>query len=317
VIAVKKIINQLTLRAGIATALCISFLIFPPLRVSSAGAAARVTADLKSESQFRSEASRYDGAIRAMSGIVTMKLETGEDLKKALAILDREGPNLKLHFSKFVVLALSDSTFANAVKKKLPDKQAADAFAKELKSDPKAVLKLDGAESLTSRIQRSAESDAAVLRRAGERLKEAAERIKKAGQRSAAPGFGVTDEFRVIQAGFSAATEPVDAHHTLAMTAQRRGGDLSNRFVRVLIVVVPIIVRAAEQAIADILRPFEEEDVDQVTACQERAEARHLTCVSEANALPSGPLFFQREVAIGLCYSQLLAEQAACLVLII
>jgi hypothetical protein len=313
-----KIVNSISLRAGISIALCASFIIYPLERFSPARAAtACAAADLKSESEYRNEASRYDASIRAISGIATMKLETGEDLKKALVILDRERQNLRFHFSKLVILVLSDSTYTDAIKKKTPDRQAAEALARELQADRKAVLKLNGAEPLAARIQRSAESDAATLQRVAERLKEAAERIKKAGQRSAAPDLGATGKFRMMLA-FSEARAPVDAHHTLALTPQRRGADLSNRIVRALIIVVPIILRTElGQAVLDIFRPFEQEDVDQVAACQEGADARYLTCVSAANNLPAGFPFFQREVAVGLCYSQWLADQAACLILII
>jgi hypothetical protein len=305
----KKIINLVTLRAGIAT-LCLSFVSYPTVRLSFAvGATGLVTSDLKSESQFRSEAARYDAAIRAISGITTMKLETGDDLKKALAILDRERPNLKLHFSKFVVLGLSDSTFSGAVKKRVSDQQAAEAFAKELEANHKAILMLDGAEALRARIRRSAESDAAVLRRAGERLKEVAAKLKKAAQQGAAPGLGVTDEFRVIRTGFGGATEPVDAHHTLSTTPQRRG---INPVIRVLLI---ILRTDLGQRILDVLRPFENEDVDEVAACQEEADARYLTCVAAANDLPSGFPFFQREVEQGACYGDWLFTQAACLTL--
>lgn len=304
-----KIANSVTLRAGIAAALCISFLIYLPLRVSSAGTAAHAAIDVKSESQYRSEATRYGSAIRAISGIATMKLETGEDLKKALAILDRERPSLKLHFSKLVVLGLSDSTFSSAVKKRASDERAAEAFAKELEADRKTILKLDGAEALKARIQRSAESDAAVLRRAGERLKEASEKLKRAGQRGAAPGLGVRDEFRVIRAAFDRAPAPMNAHHTLSMALQRRG---LNPAIRVLLI---ILRTELGQRFVDVIRPLEQEDVDEVAACQGEADARYLTCVAEANRLPSGFPFFEREVAQGLCYSKWLAEQADCLLL--
>jgi len=305
-----KIITTVTLKALIATALCISFLIYSPLRLSSALAmTGHAAADLKSESQLRSEAARYDSAIRAISGIGTMKLETGEDLKKALAILDRERPSLKLHFSKSVVLGLSDSTFSRAVKKRVSDERAAEAFAKELKADSKTILKLDGAEALKSRIQRSAESDAAVLRRAGERLKEASERLKRAGQRGAAPGLGVRDEFRVIRAAFDRATEPLNAHHTLSTSPQRRG---LNPIIRVLLV---LLSTELGQRFVDVIKPFEQEDIDEVAECQGEADARYLTCRAEANRLPSGPLFFEREVAQGLCYAAWLAAQADCLLL--
>ena len=48
----------------IAIAVCFSLISYPQLRFSSEeGTATRAAADRKSESQFRSEAARYDSAI--------------------------------------------------------------------------------------------------------------------------------------------------------------------------------------------------------------------------------------------------------------
>ena len=300
----KNIITSVTLRAGIATALCIAFVIYLPLRVSSA-AAAHVAIELKTESQYRSEATRYGGAIRAIAGIATMKLETRDDLKNARAILDRERPNLKFHRSKFVVMAISDSTFADAVKKMGSDKRAAEAFAKEGAADSRVVLKLDGAESLRTRIRRSAEADAAILRRAGERLKEAAQKIRQVSQ-GAATGFGATGEFKVIQAGFSEASQPNAALETPAMSAQ-------DPLTIIAILWIAFIVLLPTVSIIVILARYagEEEDIDQVAECQETADNRYLSCVSEANDLP--PLV--SDVAKAACYGDWLINQAGCLTL--
>ena len=130
-----------------------------------------------------------------------MKLDTPDQLKQSLDILDRERPNLKLHRSKLIVMAISDATFSSAVKKRMPDKQSAEALLKELDADPKAVLKLGGAESLKTRMQRSLTADAAILGRAAERLKEAAERIINARQGSTSPGLGTTHEFKLVRVG--------------------------------------------------------------------------------------------------------------------
>jgi hypothetical protein len=302
----KKIINLVTLRAGIATALYLSFLLYPPLRLSSAKAAAttRPGADLKSESQLKSEAARYDGAIRAISGVATMKLETGEDLKKAFAILDRERGNLKLHFSKLVVLAISDSTFSSAVKKKLPDERAAEAFAKELKADLNGVLKLEGAGSLKTRMERSVEADAAVLRRAGERLKAAGERLKKTAHKGAAPGVWATGEFRVIRAGFSAATQPITAPSPVIF------GPL---IVIAISYAVGLFFPSVFVGISVIQNIFTEQGQDQVAACQERVDASLSRCVSEAEDLPSGFPFFIREGAVAACYGTWLIQSGECL----
>lgn len=308
----KKLTISVTLRAGIATALCLSFLLYPPLRPSSATAAsAHAATDLKTESQLRSEASRYDGAIRAVAGIATMKLETPEDLKKAFAVLERERPNLKFHFSKLVVLAISDSTYSGAIKKKIPDKQAAEAFAKELEADLKAVLKLDGARSLKTRMERSAEADAAVLRRAGERLKLAGEKIKKAAQQAVAPDSGASSELRVIRAGFGAATQPFTAPSPVVFVQL-----IILALAYAVIVLNPIQVTTflAIGFLASLFTNlFTEEGQDQVAACQEEADDRYRSCESDANALPSGFPLFIREAALALCYGTWLIETGDCL----
>lgn len=303
----KKIINLVTLRAGIATALCASLLVYPSLRVSAAGpgSTARAATDVKSESQFKSEASRYDGAIRAISGVATMKLDTADDLTKAVAIVEREQVNLKLRFSKFVVTGLSDSTFSSAVKKKLPDKQAADAFAKELKADRKAILKLDGAEALKARIERNAQADAAVLRRAGERLKEAAERIKKAAQGNAGSSGMPAEEFKVIRASFSIRDE-------VAVAPGPRGMSPAEP------VSVSIIVAVAISAslLAGFALGYVQHDVttvqDEETKCLEKADDSYSSCRSAANELPRGFPLFLRETARALCIAKWLLDTAAC-----
>jgi hypothetical protein len=307
----KNIANPFRLRNGIAHALCLSFLIYLPLRVSSAEAAAHVAADLKSESQFRSEASRYDGAIRAISGIATMTLGTGDDLKKAFAILDRERPNLKFHRSKLVVLGLNDSTYTSALKKKVPDKRAAEAFAKEVAADRKALLKLEGAESLVTRMRRSVEADAATLRRIADRLKEAAEKIKKAGQGRTSPSEGAADGFKLVRAGFSEAAQPTAAPDLLLMSSQ--GGPAELLLVVLLAYAVLLVVTLYGVAIASFFNIGTKEDEDAVASCQVKADDGYLRCVSAASDLPSGFPFFQREAATALCYADWLRNQSGCL----
>ena len=318
----KKIINLGTLRVGIATTLCLSFLIYPELRVSSAGlTATRAAADLKSESQFRSEAARFDAAIRAINGISTMKLETGDDLKRAIAILDRERPNLKFHRSKLVVLVLGDSIFMNAVKKKAPDKQTAEAFAKELNANRQAIFKLDGAESLKTRIRGSVESDAATLRRAGGKLKEAAQKLKKAGQGGTAPNLGANREFKVIRASFSQAEQPLAANDSLITTPQDQ---VSRDFPRIKEtppenIAIALVLAAAVYIVGFVGLAVWELIVDlgsetsQEAECQKKADEDYTKCVAAASALPSGFPLFLREAATGLCYAAWLLAQAECL----
>lgn len=287
----KKIAISITLRTVIALALCFTLIGYPQLQISAAGATPSA-ADLKSQSQFRNEASRYENAMRAIAGISTMKLETTEDLKRAIAILDRERPNLKLFFSKLVVIGFSDSTFSNAVKKKMPDKQAAESFLKGLQADHKAVLRLDGAESLATRLQRTAESDATILRRAGERLKEAAEKIKRVGQVGRSPGFRHNDEFKVTRVGFRKKTLPIPAPNTVMQVAE--------------ILLFALACGAFTAAVilygAFIIRVSENETGQAIVECKEAADDRYVTCAAGADIFK-----------LAGCYTVWLFEHGACL----
>lgn len=208
----KNIVKSSLLQMLVAGVLCLTFVLYAPSRISFASIAAPAAApeDLKSASQFRSEAAQYDRAIRAVGAVATMKLDTADDLKRALEILARDRLSTKLLFSKLVTLALNDSTFAAAVKKKVPNSEAAEAFAKDLKADRKAILKLDGAGVLKSRLERSLEADIATLRRAADRLKAAAAKVKKSQERSSLQLYG-TDEFKLVRVSSNFPLEPADA----------------------------------------------------------------------------------------------------------
>ncbi len=308
----KKITALVELRAAIAAALCLS-IIYPQLRVSYA-ATPGPAADVKSESQLRAEASRYDAAIRAIAGITAMKFDTPEDLKKAVAILDRERPNLKLHRSQYLVIGLSDSSFVSAVRKKLPNKQAAEAFVQQLTADAKIALTVDGAPALKTRLQQRIAADAATLRKAGERLKEAAAKFKKASQASLTPRHETTAGFKLIKAGYS------DAPLSIALPEPAAMPVLDPASIAVIIVTV-IVLTAFYYGLFTIIGPYygigTEEDKDQVAECQQETDGRYASCVAEARDLPSGLPFFLRETAQAACYADWLVRQAACLALIV
>lgn len=131
---------------------------------------------------LKSDAARYENAIRAVAGIASMTLENPDVLKSALAILDREGPNLRFHGSQLIVLGLNDYTFTASVKKASPDKASAEALIKQVRANPKAVLKLDGAQLLAMRLRQSTEADVATLRRVAGRFKDAASKFERSAK---------------------------------------------------------------------------------------------------------------------------------------
>ena len=271
---------------------CFAFVLYAPSQLSSAASPAAF--ELKSASQYRAEASRYDAAIRAISGITTMKLETEDDLKSAIAILDRERPNLRFHRSKLVSLAINDSTFSSAVKKKSPDLKAAEAFLKELSADRTLVLKLDGAEALKTRFLRSDGSEAGILKRAGERLKEAADRIK---QKTRVAHARATQK---VEVNYLEGREAL--HPDLEPSALTPNLQVVTEVIAVIFIAVIAIEVVVYGAII-VKNVSTEEGRDEIAECQERADGRYLRCISDANV-------FQRAI----CYGSWLADQATCLV---
>ena len=117
---------------------------------------------------LKSDAARYDVAMRTIAGVTSMRLENPQELKAALAILNQQFTHLKLHRSKLVTFVLSDYTFTSALKEACPNQAAAEALIREWRANPNAVFKLRGAYALSWRLAESVRADAATAKhRAG------------------------------------------------------------------------------------------------------------------------------------------------------
>jgi len=267
-------------RAVIASLLSTSFLVFP-FRLSAVAAA---PAPIKTESQYRAEALRYDNAIRAIAGILTMKLETSDDLKAALNIVEQHRQNLKFSRSKLIVLALGNSTFSTAVKRKMPTKEEATAFITSLSADRTKVSTVGGFNDLQTQLKKSMEADAGVLTRASDRLKTAAERLKAALNPD-------RTQPRLVKASFISRDEaptyrvPQDPLTIIAVAYA-------------VIIVIGVVVYGA----GVIVNASTDEGRDEVAECQDRADANYARC-------STSPDFFTR---VG-CGAVLLAQYALCL----
>lgn len=294
-------------RAVIVIVLGISLITYPCLSGSSSSAATAPAIDIKTESQYRNEATLYDRTIREIASIASMKLDSEAGLKQAIAILDRARPNMKLITSKLITMAFSDSTFSAGVKKKSPDKQAAEAFVKELSRDTKSVLKLEGAQSLSTRIRNAITTDAEILKRSAARLNDAAARIKQSGPRGAAHDLRERDDFKMGRVGFrpppNRATEPAPS----IMAA-----DPATVFAIIFVAVVVIEVVILGPAV--IRNIVTEEGRDKTADCLEGADSRLASCNARADRdfPPSGLTFLVNLGARALCYETWLIQVALC-----
>jgi hypothetical protein len=122
---------------------------------------------------LKSDAARYDVAMRTIAGVTSMRLEDPQELKAGLAILSEQLTYLKLHRSKLTTLVLNDYTFTTALKEACPNQGAAATLIREWRANPKAVFKLRGAHVLSVRLMESVRADATILRRIARRVREA------------------------------------------------------------------------------------------------------------------------------------------------
>jgi hypothetical protein len=283
------------IKLGVALALCTAFLLYVPLRTK---AIANYTAPaLKDLSQVKSEATTYNKAIAAIRGISSLKLEDPTQMKQALGIIDREASALKYNQSKLIVLGLSDSTFLAAVKKQAPDKKSATVLVNELNRDPKAVLKLDGAQPLITRLKQSNQADATTLTATATKLKGAADSFKKTGDIRNIQPQSERGEFKIIAAGYNEESAPT----SLFPEPQLETG----LYIAVIIAFYAMVAFGVAQII-----DFKEQQ-DPVAECQAAVDRERNTCVAAARRQP----FPFNLGAEALCDTIWLGKSATCLLL--
>jgi hypothetical protein len=122
---------------------------------------------------LKSDAARYDVAMRTIAGVTSMRLANPQELKAALAIIKEQLKHLKLHRSKLVNFVLNDYTFTTALKEACPNQRAAEALMRELRANPKTVFNLRRVHLLSMRLVESIRADTTMLRRIAQRLREA------------------------------------------------------------------------------------------------------------------------------------------------
>jgi hypothetical protein len=293
------------IKAAGVTALCLSFVLCPLPRASA-------SAPPKTEAQYKAEAARYDSAVRSVSSIADAKLETADDLRRAVAVIERARPGLRLLLSKVVASALADSAFAAAVRRRASDKPSAETLLKELSADRNAVLRLGGAEQLKTHLLASTEKDSAAFKRAGARLKEAAERVRKSAQggalREGAAGESAADDkVAFVKAGFAEWARPEP--ETAAGPAAHREAFTVALIVLGIVIAAEVIVittvlgvRAAENATS-------EEGRDDIAECQKTYDRLLARCLADASKLN----FVLRPVVEAICYADWLGHIGGCL----
>ena len=269
-----------------------------------------VAPTLRSESQIRSEASRYDAAIREISNGATVKLDTVEDVKAALVGLERAIPNIRFSRSKYVALGLDDSTFVNAVKERARDQKSAEAFAQELATDRNSILKLNGAISLQSRLRRAMESDATLLKSVGARLKKSADDLKaklKANHARQAHSF--------VSASIAPAADDEIVLTTIFCVAFMVSLPLLLAVVVVGAAPISAVITAVviAQAVSIVARVVEnvgtDEGKDRVAKCQDAVDAAYKSCKAKAAQSCCG----LDAVQALECYQTWLFDSAVCI----
>ncbi|PWT89903.1 MAG: hypothetical protein C5B55_10570 [Blastocatellia bacterium] len=118
----------------------------------------------------RTNAIRYQNAMRAISAVGSMNLENSDVLRSVLTNIDREAPNLKFVGSQLIATGLNDYSFMTALRRVCPDKAATVALIKQLRTNRNSLRKLEVAQLFSIRLRQSVEADAARLRSLADRL---------------------------------------------------------------------------------------------------------------------------------------------------
>ncbi len=235
--------------------------------------------ELKTPTQYRTEAALYERSIRSIATITTLKLDNPEALKQALDVLERETPNLK-HLPSFLVFSgINDSTFSTAVKRNTDTRSKAEILLKRLTEDPKTILEIDGARSLARRLSDRTSADSKLLRSVAERINTAIAGVDLTNHRM---------EFVLV----------------IKVSAHRLGG-LS---VEPLLTSFRIIFQnipgssAIEQELRDAAHQQFLEAIQKITSCPDHVKKELESCLSKATS----------RVQQTRCRTRALEDQAKC-----
>jgi hypothetical protein len=167
-------------------ALCTSFGVLQPgapLAASEAYAQAptpiqRTQLNLRIQNRitsYKTEADRFDAAMRGLAAVERMPLNTEADAKQALAVLQRGSAGTQALFGKVVSMAINNSAFKSGVEAEV-DRVSAKTLHLQARQKSTSVTSLRGFSETASAIRREIEGHAATLRRVGDKLQAAAKR---------------------------------------------------------------------------------------------------------------------------------------------
>ena len=251
---------------------------------------------LKSEAQFRSEASQYASVIREIRKVLQMKLE-GEDLSKASALIEQAAPALKYQLSSFIVMCLSNAALVNAVKKKIPNQAALESFAEAGVKDLNVFLELDGVKALQTQMLQTSLEHREVVLRAAEYMRKVgnAEESEKAAVKRAEEDDKCARTFAIVAAVIVAVVIVVIAV-VVAVFTFGAGGPVQWTQLNM---VAPLYLKYGPN-LSDVL----------IEKGQGVADARYARCVTAARRLPQA----ERARAIAGCQALWLHEKSAWLI---
>ncbi len=216
--------------------------------------------ELKTPTQYRTEAALYERSIRSIATIATLRLDNSEALKQALDILERETPNLK-HLPSFLVFSgINDSTFSTAVKRNTDTRSKAEILLKRLTEDPKTILEIDGARSLARRLSDRTSADAKMLRTVAERINTAVAQVDLADPRI---GLATVIRIAVLELGNLSMSSLIASFHLILTDRTGYSAITEEEFIRA----------AQQQA---------QEAIDRLTSCPDKVKEEFQLCLSKA-----------------------------------
>ncbi len=148
-------------------------LILPGPFMKHGKASADIVSDLKTG------AAQYAQAMREINVITTMPLSTRQDVQRAVDILKKNDPLIRVGiYKRMALVAMSNATLKQSVESQAARLGAKVLLARVLR-DRRSVWNFEGSQAAADSIRRQLRADADIMSRAGKRLKEAITKLNR------------------------------------------------------------------------------------------------------------------------------------------
>ena len=124
------------------------------------------------QATFQANSAKYDSTMRSLSALEQAPLKTEADVKKVLAVLQKNQLSNDLILGKGFTIAINVSSFKQGIRSEV-DRSSVTAVSRQVNQKSIALSRIGGFNDLKSSLKQQFDSDSSTLSRLGQRLQTA------------------------------------------------------------------------------------------------------------------------------------------------